>query len=308
MYYPYLRGKQFELLALREFAQNFHRTQKIVPIIEPVKISFNSIKLAVETMFRHELRFALVLNPNEGDFKTENKDILSEITSLQTSDKWVPAFAFYESGGEIISKIDFYGFKEAMIIFKDGIDTNNFDISFLGDDRIRYIVNGNPDSRAVRKYLSGLTNKRIIRLDNCFNDRPRNVDYLKNIDEKFTEAHRTFIEDGFYGFSDYVTLPKRFIDSGMLPYAVAIHLTYEKNEDEIYVHHFMSETNDDQSNVSKKFDEAARKIEPFFIDKEHTAAVDELININKQEQYPGLGVIKKLSIKNHLELINKILI
>ncbi len=94
----------------------------------------------------------------------------------------------------------------------------------------------------------------------------------------------------------------------MLPYAVAIHLTYEKNEDEIYVHHFMSETNDDQSNVSKKFDEAARKIEPFFIDKEHTEAVDELININKQERYPGLGVIKKLSIKNHLELINKILI
>lgn len=70
----------------------------------------------------------------------------------------------------------------------------------------------------------------------------------------------------------------------------------------------MSETNDDQSNISKKFDEAAKKIEPFFLDKEHTDAVDELIDINKQEKYPGLGVIKKLSIKNHLELMDKILI
>ena len=296
------------MLALREFAQNFPRAQKIVPVIEPVKTSFNSLKIAVETMLRHELIFALVLNPNDGDFRTEDKDVFSEITSLHTSDKWVPAFVFNGAGSEIVSKIDFYGFKEAMIIFKDGVDANNFDISFLDDDRIMYIVNGDPDSRAVRKYLSRLPNKRIIRLDNCFNERPRNVDYLKNIDEKFTEAHRTFIEDGFYGFSDYVTLPKRFIDSGMLPYAVAIHLTYEKNEDEIYVHHFMSETNDDQSNISKKFDEAAKKIEPFFLDKEHTDAVDELIDINKQEKYPGLGVIKKLSIKNHLELMDKILI
>ena len=79
MYYPYLRGKQFELLALREFAQNFPRAQKIVPIIEPVKISFNSIKLAVETMFRHELRFALVLNPDVPSFDLSTEVIHNSV-------------------------------------------------------------------------------------------------------------------------------------------------------------------------------------------------------------------------------------
>ena len=40
----------------------------------------------------------------------------------------------------------------------------------------------------------------------------------------------------------------------------------------------------------------------------HTAAVDELIEKASQEDgYPGLGYIKKLSILNHLELINGIL-
>ena len=41
MYFPYLRGKQFELIALREFATQHPNAEKIVPIIEPVKSTFN---------------------------------------------------------------------------------------------------------------------------------------------------------------------------------------------------------------------------------------------------------------------------
>lgn len=37
MYFPYLRGKQFELLALRSFSQSNQDCESIVPIIEPVK-------------------------------------------------------------------------------------------------------------------------------------------------------------------------------------------------------------------------------------------------------------------------------
>lgn len=36
MYYPYLRAKQFELKALREFSEE-HSGSNIVPILEPVK-------------------------------------------------------------------------------------------------------------------------------------------------------------------------------------------------------------------------------------------------------------------------------
>lgn len=69
MYFPYLRGKQFELLALREFANKNASNRKIIPIIEPVKNSFNSLKTAIEVMLKQGLKFALVLNPNDGDFK-----------------------------------------------------------------------------------------------------------------------------------------------------------------------------------------------------------------------------------------------
>ena len=37
MYFPYLRGRQFELVALRELLELDLISEKIVPVIEPVK-------------------------------------------------------------------------------------------------------------------------------------------------------------------------------------------------------------------------------------------------------------------------------
>lgn len=133
----------------------------------------------------------------------------------------------------------------------------------MSHSQIQYIVNGDPNSRITMRRLSLLENKRIIRLDNCFAEQPRNVDYLNIPEDKFTEQHRFYSDDHFYGISDYTALPKDFIDGGMLPYAVAIHMTYEKNQDEIYVRHFVSDTNDDQSNIQRKFFEAATKLKYF---------------------------------------------
>lgn len=39
MYFPYLRGRQFELIALRDLVDKGVLSDKIIPIIEPVKLS-----------------------------------------------------------------------------------------------------------------------------------------------------------------------------------------------------------------------------------------------------------------------------
>lgn len=39
MYFPYLRGRQYELIAIRELVEKDRLSEKVVPIIEPVKIS-----------------------------------------------------------------------------------------------------------------------------------------------------------------------------------------------------------------------------------------------------------------------------
>lgn len=40
MYYPYFRGRQNELLCLRELLENDKLSEKVIPVIEPVR--FNS--------------------------------------------------------------------------------------------------------------------------------------------------------------------------------------------------------------------------------------------------------------------------
>lgn len=308
MYFPYLRGKQFELIALREFAIQYPNTEQIIPIIEPVKSTFNGLTTAARIMFEQNLRFALVLNPADGDFKRITKDILSEISILsENMEKWIPTFLYQNNGETILSAIQDQELNNVMVIFKNGIDISDSILNFLSHSQIQYIVNGDPNSRITMRRLSLLENKRIIRLDNCFAEQPRNVDYLNIPEDKFTEQHRFYSDDHFYGISDYTALPKDFIDGGMLPYAVAIHMTYEKNQDEIYVRHFVSDTNDDQSNIQRKFFEAAIKLKYFFTDRTKTTAINELITLLDDEKYPGLGVIKKLSIKNHIELMNSIL-
>ena len=69
----------------------------------------------------------------------------------------------------------------------------------------------------------------------------------------------------------------------------------------------MSDSNEDNTNIQRKFFEADTKLEQFYRKHENTTASIELVQMLQEEREPGLGVVKKLSIKNHLELIEGIL-
>ena len=106
-----------------------------------------------------------------------------------------------------------------------------------------------------------------------------------------------------FGFSDFTALARNFREGGVLPQVVAIHMTYRKSSKAINVHHFLSDSRNGANNIREEFREANDKIPLFYEDKASTLAVRQLIALN----YPGLGSIKKYSIKNHLELISSIL-
>ena len=88
MYFPYLRGRQFELIALREFAAQREGLDNVIPIIEPVKKTFNSLKIAISKFIEFDLKFALVLNPQVGDI-TDFEKVLDE---LEDNLKMLPGF------------------------------------------------------------------------------------------------------------------------------------------------------------------------------------------------------------------------
>ncbi|MCD7936060.1 MAG: sce7725 family protein [Tannerellaceae bacterium] len=309
MYYPYLRGKQFELLALRDFADHYGKTDLIVPIIEPVKASFNSIKLAIHKLQEKNIHFFFILNPQCGEVQNKIMEITNALEfELSDRDTWTPAFIVNNNYDKISETIIKKEYERVMIICKDGIqsDDSNFD-NFIQQPYISKVVI-NSAHNSLRRKLSRLGIKDIICLEDNFKPQQRNSEYINVPEELFSDAYKYYEEEGFKGIADYTTLPSTFIDGGRLPYAIAIHMTYEKTEDQIFVRHFVSDTNDDDSNIQGKFGEAAYKAVTFFRDKElNNQAISELTQLYNESRYPGLGVIKKISIKNNIELMFAIL-
>lgn len=308
MYYPYLRGKQFELIALREFAQQIQQEFHVCPIIEPVKLGLNSLKMAINVFFSNSFCFALILNPGEGDFKRQSANFIEDIEDLRRNvDKWIPAFIYRNNPEAIIEMIDAANLSNVMLIFHTSVDFTEPKVESLVQKlNIKYVV-ADFNRRNTKRQLKYAREKSLIRIDDKFNELPRNADYLSVPEELFTEEHHYYKEDRFSGFSDYTVLPSSFKESGMLPYAVAIHMTYEKTPEEIYIRHFVSDSNEDNTNIQGKFQEADAKLELFYRTHKKTTASTELIQMLQEGHYPGLGVVKKLSIKNHLELIEDIL-
>jgi hypothetical protein len=307
MYYPYLRGKQFELIALREYA-DLYNNYKAIPIIEPVKSAFNSLILAITMMKNKGLKFVLILNPQVGDITGQTQIIETGLAdALADRTVWSPAFVVNNNNHQhIITHINNQNYQDVFLICKDNLDTSASSLAQIVQmPNISHIVINAGNSRLKR--LANKSNKSVIRLDDNFNPQRKNSDYLTIPEEMFTEEYNYFDDDGYDGISDYTVLQSEFIDGGMLPYAIAIHWTYEKNSDSIWISHFVSDTNDDNSNIQGKFAEAARKAVRF-LDSNNISnfAAEELKRYVREGQYPGLGVIKKLSIKNHIELMNQI--
>ena len=307
MYYPYLRGRKYELLALREFAENSVRKNNVIPIIEPVKSSNSDFKLAIPKMINGGLKFALILNPYNGDFKNSNFSLDGIDDLLINTDYWIPAFIIKNNYIEVKKLIDFYNYENVMLICTDLTDTNAVDFQKLALSKpVNYIVH--KDKRVLNK-LAIDGNKDLIILDDNFNVQKRNIDYLPMSEEKFSDEHLLYNQERFVGFSDYTCLSSQFKEGGSAPYAVAIHLTYQKPNKEIWIRHFTSTINStSQANIQGKFAEAAGKAIKF-IDANgiSTKATEELKKYYGELRYPGLGVAKKMSVKHHIELINNIL-
>lgn len=163
--------------------------------------------------------------------------------------------------------IDTAGLSNVMLIFHTSVDFTDSKVeSFVQNKNIKYVV-ADFNSRTTKRQLKHAKDKSLIRIDDKFNELPRNADYLSVPEEPFTEEHYYYKEDRFSGFSDYTVLPSTFKESGMLPYAVAIHMTYQKTPEEIYIRHFVSDSNEDNTNIQGKFKEADTKLELFI---EHT--------------------------------------
>ena len=315
MYFPYLRGKQYELLALKELASLLGGQQHVTPIIEPVRPAIGSgLDRCLLALMDAAVDFVLVLNPSVGELRSSDvsPDLSNYLAQQERSATWNLGLLVDESA-DVDALVASYRAairpqQQRLTLIHRGIAKGLDRLPALTSDlRRNFDV---IDDRWRRRYFRELlVSSDGVTLRDGFPGEERNSAYLARDESVFSDDHLFYAEESWYGFSDYVTVGEPYSDGGFTPRAVSIHWTYELQPGgPVMVRHFTSESNGDTSNVGGKFLEAVGKLVAFLNAHDvHTQASEVMRAHAANSTYPGLGIVKKLSIQNHLELKSGIL-
>lgn len=310
MYFPFLRGKQFELIALRELSQLMSENHdKISPIIEPVKDS-STLKSTLKDLSKKNINFNFIINPKEGDLN-KPKSILTNVGLIKSE---IDSYLNYQIAIIIDNKTNHQSIIEAILSQK--LSNNKITLIHFSDianiDEVlnlysadfEIIYNVIYTERTGRRYHRNFDRDSLVTLDDYFQSLQKNSDYLNRDESNFSDEHLFYREDGFIGFSDFLTVGSNYSDSGFLPYAVAIHISYIADNNSIRIKHFVSDSNFDATDIAGKFSEALEKLIAWCNEKHlNTIAINKYRDLHNEGHFPGLGTLKKLSIMNHIELV-----
>lgn len=307
-YHPYFRGKQYELLCVKENAELISRSG-FCPIIEPVKNDIGSMLRCLEELAKVGASAYVLANPSCGQLKGglppafEAK--LTELIAQAAGLSWIYRTEAVVGGsialepGTVALLHDSY--QDASVV-KSATAASGVVLS-------RNIFVDGKDSGVL--YRRSFASSFRVLIQDGFRKR-KNADYLESSVDHFSDLHLTFRETGMDGFGDFLTVGQEYSESGGPAYAVAIHLTFldEDVNSSLFVRHFVSDSNATPADPAGKFGEALAKLvvavnEPYSKFRK-TDAVVEFLDLHARGHYPGLGYVKKLSMQHHLELMAEI--
>lgn len=315
MYLPYLRGRQNELLCLRELLDAGKLSQKVIPIIEPVKFSstlFSTLSKFIE--LDHPV--IVVRNPKVGSFRdglVEMKNKIQEEADEKKKEKLKQIVDGYQKAWNDEHLQRAYLVDDNVITKIENNKINAQDNVMINLDRGNYHYYEEYGEEIFGKYtvvpkggdFEDIVEDDIIVLDDSYRKAKRNIDYIEKTDETFSRNHLVYKKRGFVGFSDFSIVGKDFEESGFAPVAVAIHIMYFGSREEVKIHHFVSETNERYFDPARKFEEAMKQLTEWenFSDIPKTIGLNQLIECYDMGKFPGLGVIKKYSLMHHIQMM-----
>jgi hypothetical protein len=304
MFFPLFRGKQFELLALRELANRIVPHGQILPIIEPVKTNATT-RLSLDRFTESNLRFVLITNPRVGNLNSDRVFNGLIQPSLSEYDNFLPAL--YVDQRIARANIErflglFPNLQHALIYIGEPNQNDVITlVASLASVNWHIFIN-NRTSEGFRGRFPA--DKRVV-INDCFNRQDRNADYPE--DEFFTDRH---LGAHSHAFGNYSIVGDDYSDTGGPAYAVALHHVYFRDGlgSALHVRHFVSERTETPVDPGGKFLEALQKLVtaiPTLGDVNMTPTCTEYMDLFARQEFPGLGCAKKLAIKHHLELLLK---
>lgn len=302
MYLPYLRGKQYELLAVKEMAEELASSGKIQVIIEPVRRRTDALERCLDELVSRKVPTTLLLNPAVGEFANDSgayEELVAVFSSRAGTAALRPGIIVRAATPvtAIHSALSSHGIRGIPVDFVHTEFAKDQDISKVASDGSLHIGNS---KEVVRRYNPEPDGENV-KLTDRFVRRRNNLEYVDAPTTLFTDDNRYFTKDGYFGFSDFATIGEEYQEGGSSPRALVIHLTYRGDDGAIWIEHLASESNEDTADVAGKFGEAVEKVVAF-ADRHGMSnkAIEAFRRHKMLGTYPGLGMIKKLSIQNHL--------
>lgn len=306
MYHPYFRGKQFELITIREMAALLAE-KNFVPVIEPVRESLGSLKKTLDAVSEAGGRAIVIVNPYHGDHQENGSSITGLLQEDFGGDESISAGILLRNGMTV---------EEVMACYQQHVDhspvlihagfTEPKALSVELADSMSNLTNIFVEDHAKLLYRKHFDRSSRILVRDGFK-RQRNADYVEM--EEFSDLNVTYTELGMAGFGDFLMVGDAYTEGGGPAYAVAIHLTFidPEKDDVMYIYHFVSDTKDTPTDPAGKFGQAlAKLIAKLDSGTSHileTKAIQEFRALHEKGHFPGLGYVKKLSMKHHIETL-----
>lgn len=306
MYYPYFRGKQYELIAIRENAERMSHAA-IVPIIEPVKQNLSGLRRALEALIEHNLRFVLIVNPQCGELCDIDPAHINEVINDTLSEYRNFSVGYIASQDTSLQEVISFANSSArpVTIVHSGYQRGReLADALLNLNKVtEHIFIEEACSKLYRKHFSG--KPRVLIRDGFIKRKNREHPDV----EHFSDLHITYPDESVDGFGDFLIVGDDYSESGGPAYAIAIHLTFidPAEDDDMFVKHYVSDRTNSPVDPGGKFLEALQKLADDVTSRNskifQSDAVKEFVKCHKRGHYPGLGYVKKLSMQHHIELM-----
>lgn len=303
MYFPYLRGKEFELLALLEVNRNVY--SNTIPILEPVKSSDR--RKLYEKIANANFPLIIVTNPYYGDLSVNDvQTIIDEKFAVHTS----LILGFIVDNRFNIADLRAFlnnnqGRRKALIFRYNPLPADlNLIQAAITTTPVSFVIFDDKKTGAITRAAFSAHSGQVVLTDG-FQRQERNSDYP--VISSFDSQYGVWRTKGLFGIGDYLTIGDVFQDGRGPVYVVALHVTTVTTSG-MLAHHFKSTVFDTTQGLSApKFAEAngllvtSPSITPLT-----SGGLTLYRGWHTNAHNPQLGAAKKASMIHHIELMSRI--
>jgi hypothetical protein len=305
MYFPYLRGKQFELETLIALPMPFFGNT--LPILEPISLGRRKL---YTTLAREARPLILIVNPQYPNATPLNTTILQGLidTELATHPALTLGFIIDQrfSAARLNTFLASNPERAKALIFRNNpIPADLAAIqAAIATQPVQIIIFDESRTSVATRNIFNAHPYRVLLTDG-FQRQVRNSDYPGV--SVFASNYNSWVANGWQGIGDYLTVGDYFQDGGGPAYVVTLHLTVQHGAN-LLVHHFSSTVHATvQTFTAAKFHEANGYLvgSPYVVPLNSTG-LDLYRDWHARVHNPQLGQAKKASMLHHIELMSTI--